>query len=257
MFEATLREASTLKRIVEAIKDLVTDVNIDATPQGISLQAMDSSHVALVSLTLGQQGFERYRADRAMTLGISITNLHKVLKLASNEDRIILKADEDGTHLQITFQNNKQDKHTQFNLNLITLDSEHLGIPETSYTSEITMNSFDFTKLCKELHQLSETVTIEASLEYVQFSIEGEVGSGVIKISTNESGAGSDARVQSDKVTLSFALRYLNMFNKASSLCNYVKLMLAAETPLVVEYEIENLGSLKYYLAPKINENGE
>ena len=54
MFEATLREASTLKRIVEAIKDLVTDVNIDATPQGISLQAMDSSHVALVSLTRGQ-----------------------------------------------------------------------------------------------------------------------------------------------------------------------------------------------------------
>ena len=53
MFEATLREASTLKRIVEAIKDLVPDVNIDATPQGISLQAMDRSHVALVSLTLG------------------------------------------------------------------------------------------------------------------------------------------------------------------------------------------------------------
>jgi len=45
------------------------------------------------------------------------------------------------------------------------------------------------------------------------------------------------------------------MFNKASSLCNYVKLMLACDTPLVVEYEIENMGSLKYYLAPKINEN--
>lgn len=58
-----------------------------------------------------------------------------------------------------------------------------------------------------------------------------------------------------EKVNLSFALRYLNMFNKASTLCNYTKLMLAAETPLVVEYEIDNLGSLKYYLAPKINEN--
>ena len=46
------------------------------------------------------------------------------------------------------------------------------------------------------------------------------------------------------------------MFNKASSLCNMVKLMLACDTPLVVEYEIENsMGSLKYYLAPKINEN--
>ena len=120
------------------------------------------------------------------------------------------------------------------------------------------MNSFDFTKLCKELHQLSETVTIEASLEYVNFSIEGEVGSGNIKISTNGDGNGGEKMTDKvEKVTLSFALRYLNMFNKASSLCNYVKLMLAAETPLVVEYEIENMGSLKYYLAPKINENGE
>ncbi len=47
------------------------------------------------------------------------------------------------------------------------------------------------------------------------------------------------------------------MFNKASTLCNFVKLMLAAETPLVVEYEIENLGALKYYLAPKINEDAQ
>jgi proliferating cell nuclear antigen len=82
------------------------------------------------------------------------------------------------------------------------------------------------------------------------------VGSGVIKISTNEGGSSGD-KAMGDKVTLSFALRYLNMFNKASTLCNHVKLMLASETPLVVEYEIENLGSLKYYLAPKINENGE
>jgi len=37
MFEATLKEAATLKKIIDAIKDLVTDVNIDATPQGLSL----------------------------------------------------------------------------------------------------------------------------------------------------------------------------------------------------------------------------
>jgi hypothetical protein len=35
MFEAKLGDASVLKRIIEAIKDLVTDVNIDATPNGI------------------------------------------------------------------------------------------------------------------------------------------------------------------------------------------------------------------------------
>lgn len=34
MFEAKLAEALVLKKIIDAIKDLVTDVNIDATPQG-------------------------------------------------------------------------------------------------------------------------------------------------------------------------------------------------------------------------------
>ena len=120
------------------------------------------------------------------------------------------------------------------------------------------MNSFDFTKLCRELHQLSETVTIDASLESVKFAIDGEVGSGTIVINTNDPNKPKQDTQQKnfENVCLSFALRYLNMFNKASSLCNYVKLMLAADTPLVVEYEIENLGTLKYYLAPKINEEG-
>ena len=87
-----------------------------------------------------------------MTLGVSITNLAKVLKLAGNEDAITLRHEEDSNSLQICFQNARNDKKTEFSLNLITLDSEHLGIPETSYTSEISMNSFDFTKLCRELH---------------------------------------------------------------------------------------------------------
>jgi proliferating cell nuclear antigen len=66
---------------------------------------MDSSHVALVSLTLGAEGFDYFRADRAMTLGVSITNLAKVLKLAANEDILILRADDDASTMQIIFEN--------------------------------------------------------------------------------------------------------------------------------------------------------
>ena len=34
MFEATLGEAATFKKIVESIKDIVVDVNIDISPSG-------------------------------------------------------------------------------------------------------------------------------------------------------------------------------------------------------------------------------
>ena len=115
------------------------------------------------------------------------------------------------------------------------------------------MNSLEFSKLCKELHSLSETVTIETTIDYVRFSVEGEVGSGAVEIKTSEGGR-SDDKKSDDVVTLSFALRYLNMFNKACGLTNSVKLMMAPDTPLVVEFDIAKLGSLKYYLAPKISE---
>jgi len=52
MFEARLEDSSIFKRIIESIKDLVKMVNIDVSSKGISIQAMDSCHVALVSLNL-------------------------------------------------------------------------------------------------------------------------------------------------------------------------------------------------------------
>ena len=115
------------------------------------------------------------------------------------------------------------------------------------------MNSAEFSKLCKELYALSETVEFEISSTFVKFAVEGEIGSGSIKIQT----AAGDESVEckpEDTVKLSFALRYLNLFNKAYSLSNQVKLCMAAETPLVVEYEVETLGTLKFYLAPKITD---
>lgn len=68
---------------------------------------MDSSHVALVSLTLRMEGFETYRVDKPMTLGVSIANLSKVMKLAGNDDMITLRADDDPSYLTIVFENRK------------------------------------------------------------------------------------------------------------------------------------------------------
>ena len=95
MFEARLSDGTVLKRIVDAIKDLVQDVNLDITSSGISLQAMDSSHVALVQLKLDSSGFDRYHTDRSLTIGLSIQNLSKVMRLVSNNDSITLRCKED------------------------------------------------------------------------------------------------------------------------------------------------------------------
>ena len=55
-------------------------------------------------------------------------------------------------------------------------------------------------------------------------------------------------------VTLTFALRYLNFFTKATPLATTVSLSFSKDVPLLVEYKIGDVGYLKFYLAPKIEE---
>ena len=60
-----------------AIKELVMDANFERNEEGINLQAMDSSHVALVAIKLPANGFKRYRCDRPMPLGVNLMRLTK------------------------------------------------------------------------------------------------------------------------------------------------------------------------------------
>lgn len=223
---------------------------------GLSLQAMDTSHVALVSLNLSMEGFESYRCDQNIVLGININNLSKVMKLADPADSITLSAEQDPSTLKIIFENPKTQRSTEFALNLITLDVEHLSIPETEYSSLITINSNEFSKICKELQSLSESLTIVTHQDYVQLSVEGAAGSGFIKLTANDSDRKEDQTLieVEEAVTQQFALNYLNLFNKASSLSSFTKLCLHQEQPLVTEFKIDSLGVLKYYLAPKISD---
>lgn len=82
----------------------------------------------------------------------------------------------------------EQKKTSEFSLSLITIDSEHLGIPDTKYSSIITINSSEFTRICRELFALSETVIIETDKKFVKFIVSSEVVGGSIKIEENDSG---------------------------------------------------------------------
>lgn len=60
-----------------------------------------------------------------------------------------------------------------------------------------------------------------------------------------------------EPVSLTFALRYLNSFTKATPLANQVTISMSSDLPVVVEYRIDDMGYIRYYLAPKIEEEDE
>jgi len=258
MFEARLTQAALLKKLVDAIKDLVNDANFDVSGNGFSLQAMDTSHVSLVALLLRGDGFDHYRCDRPLSLGINMGSLTKVLKCATNDDVCTLKATDEADKLTLMFESKEGDRVSEFDVKLMDIDSEHLGIPEQAYNSVITMPSAEFQRIVRDLSTIGDTVVISCTKESIKFSVSGDVGSANVTVrqSASADNEENNTTIQlDDPVTLSFALRYLNLFTRATPLASQVTLSLSSDVPLVVEYKVETLGHIRYYLAPKIDDS--
>ncbi|XP_013777130.1 proliferating cell nuclear antigen-like [Limulus polyphemus] len=260
MFEARLVQGSLLKKVLEAIKDLINEATWDCSATGISLQAMDNSHVSLVSVNLRSDGFDKYRCDRNISMGMNLGSMSKILKCAANDDIITVKAQDEADSVTFVFEAPNQEKVSDYEMKLMNLDTEHLGIPDTEYSVVIKMPSVEFQRICRDLSQIGDSVIISCTKEGVQFSASGDLGTGNIKLSQTANVDKEEEAVvieMQEAVSLTFALRYLNSFTKATPLAAQVQLSMSADVPLAVEYKIADMGYMKYYLAPKIEDGDE
>ena len=216
---------------------------------------MDNSHVALVSLMLKAESFSPYRCDRNIALGVNLTSLTKVLRAAQNEDILTLKAEDAPDVLNLVFESSENDRISEYDLKLMDIDQEHLGIPETEYAATVTMPASEFRRICTDLNAMSESVSIDASKDGIKFSAAGDIGNGSVTLRSHTNVDKPQLNVDislSEPVSLTFSLKYLVNFCKAAVLSDSVKICLSSEVPLLVEYNLEGNSFLRFYLAPKV-----
>ncbi len=150
----------------------------------------------------------------------------------------------------------EDDRISDFELKLMDIDSEHLGIPDTEYKTIITLQSGEFKRIVNELSVMGDTIKIGCSKEGVKFSVAGDIGKGCITLRPSENADDEKKRVkisQAENVNLEFATRYLKSFTQAAGLSETVTLNMSTDAPLMVEYQLDGgLGFIRYYLAPKI-----
>jgi proliferating cell nuclear antigen len=349
-FEARSKTADMWKKTIDAVKDLVQEGNLQCNNEGITLQAMDTAHVALVSLQLKKSAFTQYHMETDRALGINMANLAKVLKTIDAKDSLILRHVQDENTLQVCAEDPEASKSkkkagagdvdvtrrtTEYSLKLMEIESEEMGVPDMEYKCQITMPTSEFARICRDMNVLGDTITLKVSREGVEFSADGDLGQGkhVYKCPVSVSRAGFDAALPevkqevkqevkrevkreadddsddnnssannsddddeplvnrlkdnkkdgaasggkkgkaaaddeekkeklqmkafySEPVELSFALRYFTIFSKAANLSETVTLSLSAEHPCQIEYNLEKVGHLRFFLAPKV-EAGE
>ena len=247
-------QSQSIKILIESLKEVLTDINLYFDSNGLKVMTMDNARVALVYVRLLKDNFEEYICPNKVMCGINMIYFFKLLKIVGNNDVLTLFIKGAvPNELGIRIENKEKNTVTESYLKMLDITEEKLEIPDIQYDSVISMPSVDLQKYCRDLSVVSNHVIISSSESNFILESVGDFASQKIIIGEAQNGLIISKKNQNVKET--FDLKYLNSFTKSTNLCSIVEIFLKKDYPLVIEYNVANLGKLQYCLAPKINEN--
>jgi len=257
MFEAKFAQGNVLRKVVDALRDLVTEAKFEFSPTGISLQSMDSGHIVLVALELRADGFESYRCDRAIPVGMKMASLSKVVKTSGADDAVTLRAEDAGGSLAIRFDAPDGGRTCEYDLRLMDLDVDSIAVPELDYDVCVKMSAAEFQRVCRDLSTLGDAVMLSVTKDCVTFTTRGDDGTGTIQVrggaQEKKDGPATEIVVRTPHQVY-LCLNFLQQFAKSAQLSDTVTIQITNECPTLFQYNIGNMGRVQFYLAPKVEE---
>jgi proliferating cell nuclear antigen len=247
-------QSHSIKILIESLKEVLTDINLYFDTNGLKIMTMDNARVALVYVRLIKENFEEFHCDSKTMCGINMIYLFKLLKTVGNNDVLTLFIrNSTPNELGIRIDNKDKNTLTESYLKMLDISEEKLEIPDIQYDSVISMPSVDLQKYCRDLAIISNQVIITSTDSKFVLESNGDFASQKIIIGEAQNGLIFSKKNQ--HVSESFDLKYLNSFTKSTNLCSTVEIFLKKDYPLVIEYNVANLGKLQFCLAPKVRED--
>lgn len=240
-------QAAALKVLFECLKDVLHDLSLEFTPSGIRVLAMDASKSTMVNLRLDAEKFDQYTINtRSVTAGVSAGLLFRLLKVAGSSDVVTLKMHD--TDILTLVLSNDSGRVTSFDIKAMDVDTHNVEMPEASFEAVIKMPSTQLQRLVRDMQHVGPIITFEKTPEVLRLSSVGDLVSQCTEIPylSDPSEPVQEAKL----VRNHFSLKHLCLFTKCSGLCATTTLYLSSDLPLIVEFQVANLGQLRFVLAP-------
>lgn len=245
-------QSNALRILCEVLKETLNDVNFIFDEDGLQVMAMDGSHVALIHLKLFSDKFEKYHCDRKLQIGLNMLSFFKLMKTVTNNDIVTLFVDEHKEHeLGIIIENADKNSTTTFGLKMLEIDEVQMKIPDVSSHSFISMPSNEFQRICRDMMNISDVITMSCKNNNLILECNGDYA--IQKTEIGEATHGLTFSNEISDVSSVYSLKYINLFTKSTNLSNNVKIYLQSNFPLMLKYNVANLGEIMFCLAPKMN----
>ena len=227
--------------IVSIISELVTEVKIKVTNEGLSLNAVDPANVAMVHFNMPSDLFSEYKLEKPEILGINLDSLRAVLRRCKPGSSLTLQKSENILKLGI------QDRiKRDFSLALLDIDVEEKELPQWEFNSVIKLNSDSLVEVLEDCSVVSDACTFIA--EPSKFVVEAfGLHSARAEFSSDE------IEIHSASSTARFSLEYMNKFAKGAKISNRAQLSFSNNHPLRLDFPTGSV-MLSFVLAPRIEQ---
>jgi proliferating cell nuclear antigen len=234
-----------LRDVVDMLGTVVTEAKFKIGQQGISVNAVDPAHVAMVSLEIPKGILLEYDVESEEELSLDLEKVKGILKLASGNDSFIITKDKEKLRFEIG----------NIIKSISLLDNSQIStprVPQIVAEDYIVINKGDLEKGLKAAEDVSDAIRFTMnpdsfSAKSMSDADESEMilpGDKLKEIQCHES------------IKSSYPLEYLLKFMRSISPNEEVKLSFKSDYPLTIEF---NLGSEsadrikgRFLLAPRM-----
>ncbi|MCL4311640.1 MAG: DNA polymerase sliding clamp [Candidatus Thermoplasmatota archaeon] len=234
-----------LKDVVDTLSTVVTEAKFKISQQGISVNAVDPAHVAMVSLEIPKGVLSEYDIDNEEELSMDLEKVKGILKLASGNDSFIITKDKEKLRFEI---GNIIKSISLLDNNQITTPR----VPQIVAEDYIVLNKGDLEKGLRAAEDVSDAIRLTMNPDSFSAKSMSDADESEMILPKDML-----KEIQcKESIKSSYPLEYLLKFMKSVSPNEEIKLSFKSDYPLTIEF---NLGTEsperikgRFLLAPRM-----
>ncbi len=247
------KKCAIFTSIIQNLKQLSDSVNIRLNEDNLYIQGMDSAHISMFELSIQKEWFTTYTVNETITIGANLIILSKILSTRSEKQHIRLTYNSDNLDkLGVDFIGKDDDYNKFFEFPLMDLDVELLGVPDTVYDLNLTIDSKKFKQLVDQLNTFGDSVSFNTDGAKLNVETEGDMATMKMEILKNDD---IKELVIDNDVSISFNTRIIHHICGFHKIAQNVFIGLSNNIPVEMKYILDDESFMRVFLAPKMEES--
>jgi proliferating cell nuclear antigen len=244
--------------LFQLLKNWSSYINMNFEKDRLYLQSMDKSHICLANIEIKDKWFTEFDCSTNSRISVDSTQFAILMNYALKNDKLELKFEDEFQceKLFINFLNVKENKSSFdhfFELNLIDVEEESLGIPEVDYDVEFLIESKKIVDVLSELNTFGSDLNITCSETLVELNANGDTTK--LKVNIPVDDLDEYAIAEGEEINVSFSLNHLYKMCASVKLSSKINIGLSSEYPMFLKYDLGDESNVSFYIAPKVSDN--